>query len=148
MSGRWVSAVLWWDVRRCALLVASGRTVATQALCKGLRGAERRSGCPTNFCGIGIEARCVERRIVYDITAAEPISEEPPSSYDSKKLYRNNRSRWRRTTGRRTGIALQRERKCRHGFSIRRSEHHAIAGGDGGRTTERKGPGPGLPESH
>src|SRR6266567_4422376 len=84
----------------------------------------------------------------YDITAAEPISEERPSSCDSKELYRNNRSRWRRITNRRTGIALQRERKCRHGFSIRRSEHHAIAGRDGGRTTERKRPGPRLSESH
>src|SRR5205823_15039081 len=97
---------------------------------------------------IVIEARCVKRRIVYDITAAETISEKRPSSYDPKKLYRNNRSRWRRITNRRTGIALQRERKCRNGFSIRRSEHHAIAGGDGGRTTERQGPGPRLSESH
>src|SRR5437764_10888198 len=84
----------------------------------------------------------------YDSVAAETIAEEQPSSYDSKKLYRNNRSRWRRITNRRTGIALQRERKCRNGFSIRRSEHHAIAGGDGGRTTERQGPGPRLSESH
>src|SRR5439155_20801057 len=84
----------------------------------------------------------------YDIAAAEPIAEEQPSSDDSKELYWNNRCRWRRITHGWAGIALQRERKGRHGFSIRRSEHHPIAGGDGGRTTERKGARPRLFESH
>ncbi len=35
-------------------------------------------------------------------------------------------------------VALQGERKCQHGFSLRRSNHHAIAGGDGGGLTQTR----------
>ena len=37
---------------------------------------------------------------------------------------------------------FRRQRKRQDEFSVRRNEYHAIAGGDGGRATERKGSGP------
>src|SRR5262245_3068847 len=98
---------------------------------------------------VSLSARCLYVwRIVHEVTAPDPFRKDRPSSYHSQKIHRYDRSWWRRIALRRAGIALQRERKCGHEFSIRRGEHPAITGGDGGRPTERQRPGPGVSESH